>query len=88
MNYLPTRGLPILPLPGETMEEAQKRHKKTYNSAYRARQQAERDEALRHAADTILGCKHLRVDIPAIDEAWLKRNKERFEWSKPNDQKT
>ncbi len=58
MNYLPTRGLPILRLPGETMDEARKAHKKKYNRAYIIRQREAREEALRSEADTILGCKH------------------------------
>ena len=51
--------LPILRLPGQSLEEARKAHKKAYNKDYQHSQREARHAALRRAADTILGCKHL-----------------------------
>lgn len=59
MNYLPTRGLPIVRNPGQVLEDAKRQRKRENDRRYRAEQKQEREGYLARQAGNILNFQHL-----------------------------
>jgi len=59
MNYLPTRGLPVVRGPGQTMEDARRQRKRENDRRYRLEERQEREGYLFREATNILNFQHL-----------------------------
>ena len=59
MNYLPTRGLPVVRGSGQSMKDARRQRKRENDRRYRLDRRREREGYLFREASNILNYQHL-----------------------------